>query len=241
MWRNRKDPYYWKPSKTWKKLFALLLIVYTVIGFWLNVIADFESLLNEGNDGKWICYIVIFCSSPNFKHLICSFILLAPNVQLLQEQEDHGHPDLNFKKFRRRLVAILVTIPGVILYFIPMIYCLLALIVLCFCFAFGGLMVYFDVYEFKILDKIQSFEWDFICNKDDTKFICSAIGIWFIMLMALCAFILFMLWTADVSACLIHELEDCRWRMSWSQYMDKIESNTVGTLRMTTFMFDIIF
>ena len=48
------------------------------------------------------------------------------------------------------------------------------------------------------------------------------------------------IWIADQSACLIHGLDDCDWRMNWSEYMRSVEYNAEGLWRMLTFMFDVL-
>lgn len=56
------------------EIFLFLLLIYSVVSTVVNVVLDFIDLAND--DGKWICYITIFSSSPNFKSFLTTFIFL---------------------------------------------------------------------------------------------------------------------------------------------------------------------
>eukprot|EP01084_Bolivina_argentea_P198264 339555_1 len=222
-----------------KNTFMLLVMMYIVVAFWLNIIVDFQTLFKNGNDGKWICYVTIFSSSPNFKHLFCYLIFSIP-LYLTAEQGE-------FSRFRHRFSLILVTIPGTILYFIPFMYNIMVFIIfICiglsvFCgipmiLLTGGDYSYLAVIPEACLSLCGDccgvrYSGDIVdanCYCMGYGDCCKKIVIITLLLGIISAFIIFHIWIGDQSVCIIHNMNDCNWRLDWGQYSDSAKESVEG-------------
>ena len=192
-----------------------LLAAYAITGFWYNLLSDFFTLFLDGNDGKWICYIAIFSSSPNFKNLLCSGILFYIYLAGTGDAQENGE---KFKLFRLVLIVICVLGPGVVFYTMPFLYVVIGIVITALflsCFAYA-------IYRWGILV--------FNCLGEGGALMCGFGSLFLCVGGIVC----YMVVAGDICLCVIHGLDECYWRLSFDEYLNLVENDLEVLLRFIT-------
>ena len=204
--------------KLFKMVISSLLIIYTITGFWYNLILDFMTLQLDGNDGKWICYITIFASSPNFKHMISASILSVLNYQSYKRAMDRQN---KFKICKFWTSMMLVLIPGFIFYTLPLIYVIIAMLVISCLIGVACIRLVIDAGTTD-------------CRLCESVYFDGCLIMLLMLLGSVC--VLSLIFLGDWSVCIIHKIDGCSyWRLSFDEYLKLMVSDIQVMIRFITF------